>query len=171
MEIVCEHQCPLVDRDCIAPQCEVRKVRVRFLWSCSCKRCVLYLQIDATDVLSAMGAIPPGFRPSTLSKLLEEGERSCIGSDSNQHENSVFIHTKLSTHTSTAHQICSDRSTHSRCDKDNQIHFLIIRILTSIYSPPPTHTHTVPGPALSFFLSTQSVVSPHQHQAQSRGVA
>ncbi|KAI4879068.1 hypothetical protein NFI96_022483, partial [Prochilodus magdalenae] len=30
-------------------------------------------QIDATDVLSAMGAIPPGFRPSTLSKLLEEG--------------------------------------------------------------------------------------------------
>ncbi|KAF5909548.1 nephrocystin-1 isoform X1, partial [Clarias magur] len=32
-----------------------------------------YLKIDATDVLSAMGAIPPGFRPSTLSKLLEEG--------------------------------------------------------------------------------------------------
>ncbi|XP_072546652.1 nephrocystin-1 [Salminus brasiliensis] len=30
-------------------------------------------EIDATDVLSAMGAIPPGFRPSTLSKLLEEG--------------------------------------------------------------------------------------------------
>uniref|UniRef100_A0AAR2J6T7 SH3 domain-containing protein n=1 Tax=Pygocentrus nattereri TaxID=42514 RepID=A0AAR2J6T7_PYGNA len=29
--------------------------------------------IDATDVLSAMGAIPPGFRPSTLSRLLEEG--------------------------------------------------------------------------------------------------
>ncbi|KAM3833952.1 nephrocystin-1 [Diretmus argenteus] len=30
--------------------------------------------IDATDVLSAMGAIPSGFRPSTLSKLLvEEG--------------------------------------------------------------------------------------------------
>uniref|UniRef100_A0A673KMK4 Nephrocystin-1-like n=1 Tax=Sinocyclocheilus rhinocerous TaxID=307959 RepID=A0A673KMK4_9TELE len=35
--------------------------------------CVLFLQIDATDVLSAMGAIPPGFRPSTLSRLLEEG--------------------------------------------------------------------------------------------------
>nr|XP_046258424.1 nephrocystin-1 [Scatophagus argus] len=31
-------------------------------------------EIDATDVLSAMGAIPSGFRPSTLSKLLvEEG--------------------------------------------------------------------------------------------------
>ncbi|XP_066527295.1 nephrocystin-1 isoform X2 [Hoplias malabaricus] len=30
-------------------------------------------EIDATDVLSAMGAIPPSFRPSTLSKLLEEG--------------------------------------------------------------------------------------------------
>ncbi|XP_063047110.1 nephrocystin-1 [Engraulis encrasicolus] len=30
-------------------------------------------EIDATDVLSAMGAIPAGFRPSTLSKLLEEG--------------------------------------------------------------------------------------------------
>ncbi|XP_030643339.1 nephrocystin-1 [Chanos chanos] len=30
-------------------------------------------EIDATDVLSAMGAIPPGFRPSTLSKLLDEG--------------------------------------------------------------------------------------------------
>uniref|UniRef100_A0A4W6EZD7 Nephronophthisis 1 n=1 Tax=Lates calcarifer TaxID=8187 RepID=A0A4W6EZD7_LATCA len=31
-------------------------------------------QIDATDVLSAMGAIPSGFRPSTLNKLLvEEG--------------------------------------------------------------------------------------------------
>ncbi|KAL7861451.1 hypothetical protein SRHO_G00128920 [Serrasalmus rhombeus] len=30
-------------------------------------------EIDATDVLSAMGAIPPGFRPSTLSRLLEEG--------------------------------------------------------------------------------------------------
>ncbi|XP_061601048.1 nephrocystin-1 isoform X2 [Cololabis saira] len=29
-------------------------------------------EIDATDVLSAMGAIPPGFRPSTLSKLLDE---------------------------------------------------------------------------------------------------
>uniref|UniRef100_A0A3Q3BCS3 Nephronophthisis 1 n=1 Tax=Kryptolebias marmoratus TaxID=37003 RepID=A0A3Q3BCS3_KRYMA len=29
-------------------------------------------QIDTTDVLSAMGAIPSGFRPSTLSKLLEE---------------------------------------------------------------------------------------------------
>ncbi|KAM4730467.1 LOW QUALITY PROTEIN: nephrocystin-1 [Anableps anableps] len=33
-------------------------------------------KIDTTDVLSAMGAIPSGFRPSTLSKLLaEEGER------------------------------------------------------------------------------------------------
>ncbi|XP_041644770.1 nephrocystin-1 isoform X3 [Cheilinus undulatus] len=32
-------------------------------------------EIDATDVLSAMGAIPSGFRPSTLNKLLvEEGE-------------------------------------------------------------------------------------------------
>ncbi|XP_062863460.1 nephrocystin-1 isoform X2 [Trichomycterus rosablanca] len=30
-------------------------------------------EVDATDVLSAMGAIPPGFRPSTLSKLLGEG--------------------------------------------------------------------------------------------------
>ncbi|XP_077095532.1 nephrocystin-1 [Siphateles boraxobius] len=30
-------------------------------------------EIDATDVLSAMGAIPPGFRPSNLSRLLEEG--------------------------------------------------------------------------------------------------
>ncbi|KAG7328752.1 hypothetical protein KOW79_008696 [Hemibagrus wyckioides] len=30
-------------------------------------------ELDATDVLSAMGAIPPGFRPSTLSKLLDEG--------------------------------------------------------------------------------------------------
>ncbi|XP_067310711.1 nephrocystin-1 isoform X2 [Pseudorasbora parva] len=30
-------------------------------------------EIDATDVLSAMGAIPPGFRPSTLSRFLEEG--------------------------------------------------------------------------------------------------
>ncbi|KAF7670261.1 hypothetical protein LDENG_00027470 [Lucifuga dentata] len=30
-------------------------------------------EIDATDVLSAMGAIPSGFRPSTLSKLLVEG--------------------------------------------------------------------------------------------------
>lgn len=30
-------------------------------------------EIDATDVLSAMGAIPPGFRTSTLSKLLDEG--------------------------------------------------------------------------------------------------
>ncbi|TKS85842.1 hypothetical protein D9C73_019500 [Collichthys lucidus] len=32
-----------------------------------------YLKIDATDVLSAMGAIPSGFRPSTLNKLLVEG--------------------------------------------------------------------------------------------------
>ncbi|KAM4607413.1 nephrocystin-1 [Polymixia lowei] len=32
-------------------------------------------EIDATDVLSAMGAIPSGFRPSTLNKLLvEEGQ-------------------------------------------------------------------------------------------------
>ncbi|XP_051503102.1 nephrocystin-1 isoform X3 [Myxocyprinus asiaticus] len=30
-------------------------------------------EIDATDVLAAMGAIPPGFRPSTLSRYLEEG--------------------------------------------------------------------------------------------------
>ncbi|XP_038816743.1 nephrocystin-1 [Salvelinus namaycush] len=30
-------------------------------------------EIDATDVLSAMGAIPAGFRSSTLSKLLNEG--------------------------------------------------------------------------------------------------
>ncbi|TKS85946.1 Nephrocystin-1 [Collichthys lucidus] len=30
-------------------------------------------EIDATDVLSAMGAIPSGFRPSTLNKLLVEG--------------------------------------------------------------------------------------------------
>ncbi|KAK6293765.1 hypothetical protein J4Q44_G00360910 [Coregonus suidteri] len=30
-------------------------------------------EIDATDVLSAMGAIPAGFRSSTLSKLLDEG--------------------------------------------------------------------------------------------------
>lgn len=107
---VCERR-PLVDRECISPQCAVRKVCVMFLRSCSCKRCVFYLQIDATDVLSAMGAIPPGFRPSTLSKLLEEGERSCVGSDSNQHENSMFIHAALSAHTSThccttAHQIC-----------------------------------------------------------------
>ncbi|KAM8852252.1 nephrocystin-1 [Synchiropus picturatus] len=29
-------------------------------------------EIDATDVLSAMGAIPSGFRPSTLNKLLQE---------------------------------------------------------------------------------------------------
>uniref|UniRef100_A0AAY4BWL3 SH3 domain-containing protein n=1 Tax=Denticeps clupeoides TaxID=299321 RepID=A0AAY4BWL3_9TELE len=32
-----------------------------------------HFKIDATDVLSAMGAIPAGFRPSTLSKLLDEG--------------------------------------------------------------------------------------------------
>ncbi|XP_076016379.1 nephrocystin-1 [Genypterus blacodes] len=30
-------------------------------------------EIDATDVLSVMGAIPSGFRPSTLNKLLMEG--------------------------------------------------------------------------------------------------
>lgn len=35
--------------------------------------CVCVKQIDATDVLSAMGAIPSGFRPSTLNKLLVEG--------------------------------------------------------------------------------------------------
>ncbi|KAJ0067014.1 hypothetical protein NL108_006246, partial [Boleophthalmus pectinirostris] len=37
------------------------------------------LQIDATDVLSAMGAIPSGFRPSTLNKLhTEEGDLNTI---------------------------------------------------------------------------------------------
>uniref|UniRef100_A0A6Q2XIG3 SH3 domain-containing protein n=1 Tax=Esox lucius TaxID=8010 RepID=A0A6Q2XIG3_ESOLU len=30
-------------------------------------------EMDATNILSAMGAIPAGFRPSTLSKLLDEG--------------------------------------------------------------------------------------------------
>ncbi|KAJ8248559.1 hypothetical protein GJAV_G00243290 [Gymnothorax javanicus] len=32
------------------------------------------LQMNATDVLAAMGAIPPGFRPSALSDLLSEGD-------------------------------------------------------------------------------------------------
>ncbi|KAJ8361587.1 hypothetical protein SKAU_G00181120 [Synaphobranchus kaupii] len=32
------------------------------------------LEMNATDVLAAMGAIPPGFRPSTLSNLLNEGK-------------------------------------------------------------------------------------------------
>ncbi|KAJ8384793.1 hypothetical protein AAFF_G00198790 [Aldrovandia affinis] len=32
------------------------------------------LEINATDVLAAMGAIPAGFRPSTLSTLLNEGK-------------------------------------------------------------------------------------------------
>uniref|UniRef100_A0A671RRN3 Nephronophthisis 1 n=1 Tax=Sinocyclocheilus anshuiensis TaxID=1608454 RepID=A0A671RRN3_9TELE len=44
-------------------------------------------EIDATDVLSAMGAIPPGFRPSTLSRLLEEGR---------SYRASHFIQPKLS---------------------------------------------------------------------------
>ncbi|KTF90042.1 hypothetical protein cypCar_00008075 [Cyprinus carpio] len=46
-----------------------------------------FLKIDATDVLSAMGAIPPGFRPSTLSRLLEEGR---------SYRASHFIQPKLS---------------------------------------------------------------------------
>ncbi|XP_041865417.1 nephrocystin-1 [Melanotaenia boesemani] len=37
-------------------------------------------EIDATDVLSAMGAIPSGFRPSTLNKLLEEEGKTYRGS-------------------------------------------------------------------------------------------
>uniref|UniRef100_A0A3Q0S2E8 Nephronophthisis 1 n=1 Tax=Amphilophus citrinellus TaxID=61819 RepID=A0A3Q0S2E8_AMPCI len=42
-----------------------------FHW-CTVKKALT--EIDATDVLSAMGAIPSGFRPSTLNKLLvEEG--------------------------------------------------------------------------------------------------
>ncbi|KAI2654294.1 Nephrocystin-1 [Labeo rohita] len=45
-------------------------------------------EIDATDVLSAMGAIPPGFRPSTLSRLLEEAGKS--------YRASHFIQPKLS---------------------------------------------------------------------------
>lgn len=32
-------------------------------------------QINTVDVLTAMGAIPAGFRPSTLFQLLEEGSR------------------------------------------------------------------------------------------------
>uniref|UniRef100_A0A3Q0RQR2 Nephronophthisis 1 n=1 Tax=Amphilophus citrinellus TaxID=61819 RepID=A0A3Q0RQR2_AMPCI len=40
----------------------------------NCNIQILLITIDATDVLSAMGAIPSGFRPSTLNKLLvEEG--------------------------------------------------------------------------------------------------
>ncbi|CAJ1066729.1 nephrocystin-1 [Xyrichtys novacula] len=38
-------------------------------------------EIDATDVLSAMGAIPSGFRPSTLNKLLMEEGETYRGSD------------------------------------------------------------------------------------------
>ncbi|XP_054654352.1 nephrocystin-1 isoform X2 [Dunckerocampus dactyliophorus] len=37
-------------------------------------------EIDATDVLSAMGAIPSGFRPSTLNKLLVEEDAKYKGS-------------------------------------------------------------------------------------------
>ncbi|XP_016090970.1 nephrocystin-1-like isoform X1 [Sinocyclocheilus grahami] len=47
-----------------------------------------FAEIDATDVLSEMGAIPPGFRPSTLSRLLEEAGRS--------YRASHFIQPKLS---------------------------------------------------------------------------
>lgn len=32
-------------------------------------------QINTVDVLTTMGAIPAGFRPSTLFQLLEEGNR------------------------------------------------------------------------------------------------
>lgn len=51
--------------------------------------CVFVRQIDATDVLSAMGAIPSGFRPSTLNKLLvEEG-----------HYTHIHVHTVKQIHT------------------------------------------------------------------------
>ena len=35
--------------------------------------CLLFIQTSVTDVLTAMGAIPSGFRPSTTAKLLREG--------------------------------------------------------------------------------------------------
>lgn len=40
---------------------------------------VLYYlqQINTVDVLTTMGAIPAGFRPSTLFQLLEEGNSFC----------------------------------------------------------------------------------------------
>ncbi|XP_048863353.1 nephrocystin-1 isoform X1 [Brienomyrus brachyistius] len=44
-------------------------------------------EISATDVLAAMGAIPAGFRPSTLSKLLAEGST---------YRSSYFIQPELS---------------------------------------------------------------------------
>ena len=34
---------------------------------------LLFMQTSVTDVLTAMGAIPSGFRPSTTAKLLREG--------------------------------------------------------------------------------------------------
>ncbi|XP_077891630.1 nephrocystin-1-like isoform X4 [Ictidomys tridecemlineatus] len=34
-----------------------------------------YLEMNTVDVLTSMGAIPAGFRPSTLSQLLEEGNQ------------------------------------------------------------------------------------------------
>ncbi|XP_008063848.1 nephrocystin-1 [Carlito syrichta] len=43
-------------------------------------------QIDTVDVLTTMGAIPAGFRPSTLSQLLEEG---------NQFQASYFLQPEL----------------------------------------------------------------------------
>uniref|UniRef100_A0A8C9VIQ2 Nephronophthisis 1 n=1 Tax=Scleropages formosus TaxID=113540 RepID=A0A8C9VIQ2_SCLFO len=44
-------------------------------------------QMNATDVLSAMGAIPAGFRPSTLSRMLAEG---------NTYRSSYYIQPELS---------------------------------------------------------------------------
>lgn len=52
-----------------------------FYWTAALILCSHYIyvltayvwQVDATNVLSAMGAIPSGFRPSTLNKLLVEG--------------------------------------------------------------------------------------------------
>ncbi|KAG3263792.1 hypothetical protein H1C71_042817 [Ictidomys tridecemlineatus] len=35
-------------------------------------------QMNTLDVLTSMGAIPAGFRPSTLSQLLEEACLSCL---------------------------------------------------------------------------------------------